>query len=205
MKEFVMNRLASLCACLCAAALLALPAQAQQAGHGHGSKYAGQETRPIKSLSAEDIDELRRGGGWGLARPAELNGVPGPAHLLELRDRIPLDPAQIADIEALFAEMRAKAVAQGETLIALERRLETLFRERTVTDESLRATLAEIEAARRELRYIHLSTHLRTPAILSDAQIARYNALRGYAAADPCAEVPDGHDPAMWRRHNGCG
>jgi hypothetical protein len=28
--------------------------------------------------------------------------------------------------------------------------------------------------------------------------------LRGYAE-DPCLAVPEGHDAAMWRKHNGCG
>jgi len=42
------------------------------------SEYSGDEDRAIKSLSADDIEELRRGGGWGFARAAELNGVPGP-------------------------------------------------------------------------------------------------------------------------------
>ena len=39
------------------------------------STYAGMEARWIKSLSPEDLQELWRGGGWGLALPAELNGV----------------------------------------------------------------------------------------------------------------------------------
>ena len=34
----------------------------------HPSKYAGQEKRAIKSLSRDDIRELRRGGGWGLGQ-----------------------------------------------------------------------------------------------------------------------------------------
>ena len=62
------------------------------AAETHPSPYVGQDTRPIKSLSADDILELRRGGGWGLAKAAELNGMPGPAHLLELKDEIPLSP-----------------------------------------------------------------------------------------------------------------
>ena len=49
--------------------------------HAHNSEYVGEERRQIKSLSDDDISELRQGGGWGLAKAAELNGVPGPAHL----------------------------------------------------------------------------------------------------------------------------
>ena len=174
-----------------------------QAQHQPVSKYAGQQTREIKSLSAEDIDELRRGGGWGLARAAELNGVPGPAHLLELKDEIGLSPEQVARISAIYDAMKAKAVAEGERLIALEQQLETKFRDGTITDATLRSALADIAESRRTLRYIHLSTHLETPEILSAPQLARYNVLRGYAD-DPCASVPEGHDAAMWRRHNGC-
>ena len=47
-----------------------MPATAGEQHHTAGPKdssYAGQETRQIKSLSGEDIAELRRGGGWGLA------------------------------------------------------------------------------------------------------------------------------------------
>ena len=62
------------------------------AQHNHGAQapYAGMQNRAIKSLSDNDINELRRGGRWGLALSAELNGMPAPAHLLELKDQIPL-------------------------------------------------------------------------------------------------------------------
>lgn len=186
------------------AALAALSgsAHAQHGGHGPASPYAGEEVRAIKSLSADDIAELRRGGGWGLAKAAELNGVPGPAHLLELKDAILLSDDQVAAISDIFATMKADAIAEGERLIAHEQALEDAFRSRSVTPDSLRRMLAKIEGSRSALRYIHLAAHLRTSALLTDDQIARYVALRGYD--DPCANVPAGHDPAMWRKHNGC-
>jgi len=31
-----------------------------------------------------------------------------------------------------------------------------------------------------------------------------YNELRGYSSDDPCENVPEGHDPEMWKRHNNC-
>ncbi len=169
-----------------------------------GSHYAGQEQRAIKSLSPDDISELRSGAGWGLAKAAELNGVPGPAHLLELKDEIPLSTEQVAAIEAIYADMKAKAIVQGERLIAQERELEAYFQSRAINDETLRSSLAAISETRRELRYTHLATHLKTPELLTEEQIAKYNKLRGYGAADPCANVPTGHDAAMWRRHNDC-
>ena len=184
--------------------LLGFTVQAEVAKHSHASKYAGQENRTIKSLSPDDVAELRRGGGWGLAKAAELNGVPGPAHLLDLKDDIPLDAGQVAAITRLHGKMKSRAMAQGERLITLERALEEHFRGGTITDAILRASLDAIAAARKELRYIHLATHLKTPKILSAAQISKYNALRGYANPDPCAHVPKGHDAKMWRKHNGC-
>lgn len=180
-------------------------ARAQHPNHGAAAPpgYAGEERRDIKSLSADDIAELRRGGGWGLAKPAELNGIPGPAHLLELKHDIPLTAEQVARIEAIYQEMKAQAVAEGERLIAREQALEDAFRARSVTEASLRSMLTAIEQSRAALRYIHLSTHLAMPGLLSPAQTARYAALRGYAA-NACDAVPPGHDARMWRLHNGC-
>jgi hypothetical protein len=171
-----------LAAFLIAAPTFALAQHAHQGGHEHASSYAGQESRDIKSLSEEDIAALRRGEGWGLALPAELNGVPGPAHLLELQDEIMLTGTQVAEIELAYEEMRAAAIAAGERYIEGERKLEQAFRDRSVTEESLRGMLKEIGERRAELRYVHLSTHLRTPAILTEEQIRRYNELRGYDA-----------------------
>ena len=179
-------------------------AVAQQHSHsGHATPYAGLETRAIKSLSDSDIEELRRGGGWGLALAAELNGMPGPAHLLELKDEIPLSPEQAAAIETIFQQMKADAISAGERLIAAEQAIEDAFRAGSLEKDELRRLIGEAEAARAELRYIHLSRHLETPPLLTSVQIERYKILRGYGD-DPCASVPEGHDPAMWRLHNGC-
>jgi len=189
---------------LCLGLLLALAPALASAQHAGRSPYAGQEERAIKSLSNEDIDELRRGGGWGLALPAELNGIPGPLHLLELQDEIPLRPQQVTEITAVFEEMKAQAIPAGERLIEGERALDAAFAAKSLDEATLRALIGETEAARTELRFIHLSRHLAMQALLDEAQIARYNILRGYAA-DPCANVPAGHNATMWRRHNNCG
>jgi hypothetical protein len=46
--------------------------------------YAGQQTRTIKALSDDEIAALRNGEGMGMAKAAELNGYPGPIHVLSL-------------------------------------------------------------------------------------------------------------------------
>lgn len=185
--------------------LLTFDAHAQHS-HAQHSHYKGMESRDIKTLSEQDIEELRRGGGWGLALPAELNGVPGPAHLLELKDVIPLTAEQVAITEALFEQMKEAAVHAGEKLIQAERDIEKIFAERSVTEQSLLESLQAAESARTELRFIHLSQHYETLQYLSDEQIQTYNQLRGYDSPSnsACDQVPEGHDPVMYRRHMGC-
>ncbi len=170
--------------------------------HAHGP-YAGFEAREIKSLSQEDLEELRRGGGWGLALPAELSGRPGPAHLLELRDELGLSDTQVTSITAIRDAMRTDAIAAGERFIAAEAALSTAFANPDLVTDDLRVLVEAAAAARADLRFVHLSRHLSTPELLTTEQIERYAELRGYAD-DPCAQVPDGHDATLWRRHNGC-
>lgn len=175
------------------------------AQHSHGTQtpYAGMQNREIKSLSDNDINELKRGGGWGTALAAELNGMPGPAHLLELKDKIPLASDQVAKTQTLLDEMRKAAIPTGERLIEAEKALEAAFATGKVDESSLRRLLAVAESARSELRFIHLSQHYKTVQFLKPEQIKRYNILRGYAE-DPCKNIPTGHNPEMYKRHMGC-
>ncbi len=152
----------------------------QGQGHAGHSQYKGQEARLIKSLSPDDIKQLRAGEGWGLAKAAELNGVPGPAHLLELKDEIPLNPAQITAIESLYDAMKTEAMQMGEQLVAQEQTLETHFRNASMDDADLRGLLLEIGQTLATLRYTHLRMHLKASELLSEEQINRYNTLRGY-------------------------
>jgi hypothetical protein len=47
------------------------------------SPYAGYQQRPVKAPSEQQVADLRAGRGIGLALAAELNGYPGPVHVLE--------------------------------------------------------------------------------------------------------------------------
>jgi hypothetical protein len=175
-----------------------------ESGHEYKSKYIGQEKRSIKSLSESDINELKNGKGWGLAKAAELNGVPGPVHLLEMKDEISLTDEQVKKIDSVYQKMKMNAVELGEKLIGLEFELNAHFANRTINDNLLMELLAKIEDTHKKLRYIHLSAHLETPLIVSEKQIKLYNKLRGYENDDPCENIPDGHDSEMWKRHNNC-
>ena len=149
--------------------------------HVHSSPYAGQEHRLIKSLSEEDIAELESGGGWGLAKAAELNGLPGPSHVLKMRSELQLTAEQEHKARDIFRKMRGEAVAEGKRLVAGEQALESALRGRAIDHDNLREFLRRIEASRATLRYIHLSAHLDMMRVLSASQIARYNKLRGYS------------------------
>ena len=109
-----------------------------QHNHAGQTPYAGMQNRAIKALSDSDINELRRGGGWGLALAAELNGMPGPSHLLELKDnKIPLAADQVDKTQVLLDEMRKAAIPTGERLIAAEKALEAAFASGNVDEISL--------------------------------------------------------------------
>lgn len=184
------------------------------------SPYAGQQTRFIKALSQQETEAILAGSGiafGGMAKAAELNGYPGPKHVLELHEagRMDLYDEQLLQIRALFEEMREKAIGVGGVIVELERELDALFVKRTVTPELLERAITQIGTQKAKLRNIHLQAHLRMMNILTPEQIHIYNVERGYMlegsnegtesnSADPCDRVPDGHDPVMWRMHNGC-
>ena len=168
------------------------------------SKYIGQEKRVIKSLSEDDIRQLKQGEGWGLAKAAELNGMPGPAHVLQMKQQIALTKDQETKITALYEDMKSKAIPLGNDLVKLEKKLNDSFADRSITTEQLNRQLDAIAKVQKNLRYVHLVTHLMTPKILTAQQIETYNQLRGYNSGDPCQHVPQGHDPEMWKMHNNC-
>ena len=121
-----------------------------------------------------------------------------------MKKEISLNPDQVEKIETLYRQMRDQAMPLGNKLIDFERELNTHFAQHTINEEILQELLEQIEQVRLQLRFVHLSTHLKTPEILTAEQIDRYNELRGYSSDDPCDNVPAGHDPVMWKMHNNC-
>jgi LTXXQ motif family protein len=142
--------------------------------------YTGMQTRSIKALSEQQVADLGAGRGMGLALAAELNGYPGPFHVLELADKLDLSADQRASIQRLFDAMKAEAVPLGSKLIEQEADLDKQFAIRAVTLESLKASTAAVAVTQGELRETHLKYHLSTAAVLSSSQMQRYAELRGY-------------------------
>lgn len=162
------------------AALFLLPAIgfAQSA-----TPYAGMQVRPIKALSDQQLADLKAGRGMGLALPAELNGYPGPAHVLELAQVLNLNDEQKSKVSKLFEAMHAESVVLGERLIAAESDLDRLFANKTVTDSNLSDATHKAAELQGELRVAHLKYHLATLAILTQEQVVRYREARGYGAS----------------------
>jgi len=142
--------------------------------------YAGLQSRPIKALSDQQIADLRSGRGMSMALPAELNGYPGPLHVIEDANALALTTDQLAHVQRLYDEMKGEAVILGERLIAQEAELDRQFSSRTVTRPTLVETTTAIGKIQSELRATHLRYHLLTVEVLTPAQLSRYSALRGY-------------------------
>ncbi|MGH1484726.1 MAG: hypothetical protein ACRBCI_00820 [Cellvibrionaceae bacterium] len=144
------------------------------------TSYAGQQHRTIKSFSAEDIQALKSGTGWGLAKPAELNGIPGPIHLLELQKELNLSQQQIDQIQAIWADMNQQAKQYGHDYLAAEEKLDHFFQSQQNNPAILKQLLDQSAAHLAELRHIHLMAHLKARPLLSSEQVKQYSNLRGY-------------------------
>jgi hypothetical protein len=155
--------------------------------------YAGMQTRPIKALSEQQVADLKAGRGMGLALAAELNGYPGPLHVLELREPLALSESQRAKVQALFDAMKAETVRLGESLLAQEADLDRLFASKTITEASLAAAMQAIGATQVALRTAHLKYHLDTLRVLAPPQVNRYAELRGYSGGAQSSHPEAGH------------
>ena len=166
-------------------------AQSQHHGpgaHAHGvtvpsgiSPYASEPRREIQALSVDEQRAWLEGQGAGLARAAELNRHPGPMHVLELAIQLGLSEEQTRRSQVLMDRHKAEVRELGAQLVALERELDRLFAVGAPVDGAEASRLAEaIGSMGGRIRASHLRTHIEQTALLSAAQVQRYNRLRGY-------------------------
>ncbi len=158
------------------------------------SPYAGLEQRSIKALSTEQIGDLLTGRGMGLALAAELNGYPGPTHVLDLAEELSLTPDQAARAEALRAEMSEAAAELGAEIVRREAMLDALFASGAAELEALHRQVSDLARLQGELRFTHLRAHLAMRALLTPEQNAAYARLRGYGGPAPADHHRGGHD-----------
>src|SRR3981189_1482780 len=99
--------------------------------------YAGMQARPIKALSEQQVADLTAGRGMGLALAAELNGYPGPSHVLELADKLDLSAGQRARVQKLFDSMKQEALPLGSQLIEEKTELDRQFSNHTTGESEI--------------------------------------------------------------------
>jgi hypothetical protein len=172
---------------LVAACVLTVPALAD-----NSAPYAGQQARQIKALSEADIAALLKGEGMGFAKAAELNGYPGPKHVLDLASQLKLTEAQRRRVQTIFDRMSAAAKPLGSELVERERVLDQLFQKGEVTSDKLAAETTGIAELQGRLRDVHLIAHLETRALLDADQTVLYQQLRGYG--DPTMQMHHHHN-----------
>ena len=157
------------------------------------SPYAGEQHRQIKALSPGQVAQLLDGAGMGLARAAELNGVPGPRHVLDMADQLELTDAERGEIERIEDRMHEAAVRLGQEILELEEALDRLFAVGPADPSDVERLAVRIGQRNGVLRAAHLLAHLETAVVLRPAQIHHYGVLRGYEnSADPRHE--SGHE-----------
>lgn len=176
-----------------AAGLVALSmgtAAAQHKGSGSGSgsgpgsgsnPYADFAKRRVAAFSDEDAAGIVAGRGMGFALPAELNGYPGPLHILELAAELGLTHEQRAAVEALIGPMQARAKEAGRRYVEAEQALDAAFRSQAADAATIERLVRAADSARAEKRLAHLLTHIEARRLLTKEQLAIYAARRGYA------------------------
>lgn len=161
---------------------LAPAAQARQ--NAYAEQHAGVNDPLLKHLTAAQIRGLQNAAGLGLAKPAELHGMPGPKHVLELADDLDLTDEQRAQTQGAYEQMRERALTLGEAVLVAERRVGEQMRRRPEAIEGeVAIALDEAAEAWRALARVHIEAHAEMMTILTGEQVERYSALRGYTDA----------------------
>ena len=153
--------------------------QGQHASHTP-SPYVDQLESAIRGLSQEEIDGLLAGEGLGYARSAELNGYPGPRHVLDMGSELKLNSEQTTNITTIFESMKKDAIALGQEIVDTESLLSQSFSDKTISEEHLQTQLEHLTSLYSKLRQVHLQAHLSVTSLLNPEQLVQYQVLRGY-------------------------
>ncbi|MEM7646715.1 MAG: hypothetical protein AAF203_07400 [Pseudomonadota bacterium] len=171
------------------------------------SPYVKQKNNQIKAITQNDLEGLEKGSGMpfgGMAKAAELNGLPGPRHVLDMEEEIQLSKTQKKQVAEIFEKMNREARKWGAELIEIERLMDTKMKTGEIKSGSLQRLVRQSAIKYGELRFSHLVAHLETAKVLSKDQVQIYNKVRGYGDGDPCNNIPPGHPVEMWKKHHGC-
>jgi Spy/CpxP family protein refolding chaperone len=160
-------------------ALAGLLGGAALAGGQHGHSGSHEEGHRAAQACATEFEQVVGAGrGFGMAFAADQNGYPGPMHVLELKERLKLSAEQEAKTLHLMHAMFAESTPKSARLLEAEATLRRLFAERTADAAAVRAAVDAAERARRDVRLVHLLTHLKTRDLLTEEQRRLYHEVR---------------------------
>lgn len=125
-----------------------------------------------------DKESLENSEGAGMGMYADLNGYPGPKHILDMQEKLNLSEEQLKDIQSIFEAMKENAKTKGDAIIAGEIALEKLFSSGKATEAETKKLSREIGALRGELRAVHLVAHVQAKQILTEEQVVTYNSIQ---------------------------
>ena len=159
--------------------LLALPLAAQHEQHmkSAAATQMPQAMAQHHAFLEAERQAIERGEGFGMAMAADMNGYPGPKHVLDMKKELKLTPTQEAAMQKLMADMKEKALAKGKDVLLAEKRLDEMFAQGKSEDE-LREETYRVASLRAELRWVHLATHLAAKKILTAKQIEAYQQVQ---------------------------
>ncbi len=125
-----------------------------------------------------DKEALLKGEGAGQGTYAELNGYPGPKHVLDLASTLNLTTEQKRHITEIYKAMDSRARELGARIVHVEDELNTAFRQGLVNERSVNDDAEQIGRLRGRLRAVHLTAHMKTKDFLTRAQLDMYKSLR---------------------------
>ena len=125
-----------------------------------------------------DKDGLLKAEGMGQGKYAEMNGYPGPKHVLDLGDKLKLTATQRKSVQKFYDEMNTRAKELGKQIIQIEQELNDAYANGLISEKAVQNDCEEIGRLRGKLRAIHLAAHMKTKVVLNETQIALYRKLR---------------------------
>ncbi len=184
MKALFHTRLVIFSALVGGCLLQAVPALSQPTGGRPGLArfipYATADGDTTYGLSEQQAQRLLTGRGMGLARPAEMNGYPGPMHVLDLADELALTPEQQQQAHSIRERVMTEAPMLGRQIVEKELALDQLFRSGSADATRIDELTHKIGRLRAELRAIHLQAHLVMQRALAVDQIRTYMTARSH-------------------------
>jgi Spy/CpxP family protein refolding chaperone len=125
-----------------------------------------------------DRETLLNGEGGGMGAYAELNGYPGPKHVLDMAAKLGLSAKQKLEVQEIYDDMLARARMVGKMIVKVEEELHYAFESGMLKQESVEDDAESIGKMRGTLRGIHLAAHVKTKEVLTKKQVEAYVALR---------------------------